>query len=206
MLNSIPEKAWTHISADFIIKLPLAQEYNSILVVVDRFTKIAHFISTTERMSVEGLARLFRDNVWKLYRLPDSIISDRGPQFVAGVMRELNHILGIKTKLSTAFHPQTDGQTERMSQELEQYLHMFIDHQQEQWPEWLDTAKFTYNNKVYTGTKVSFFKVNQEQDPRMGFEMRKKGKYEGVKKLTERMKSVQEEAKTVLQKAQEDMK
>ena len=79
MLNSIPEKAWTHISADFIIKLPLAQEYNSILVVVDRFTKIAHFISTTERMSVEGLARLFRDNVWKLYRLPDSIISDRGP-------------------------------------------------------------------------------------------------------------------------------
>jgi len=206
MLNSIPEKAWTHISADFIIKLPLAQEYNSILVVVDRFTKIAHFISTTERMSVEGLARLFRDNVWKLYRLPDSIISDRGPQFVAGVMRELNHILGIKTKLSTAFHPQTDGQTERMSQELEQYLHMFIDHQQEQWPEWLDTAKFTYNNKVYTGTKVSFFKVNQEQDPRMGFEIRKKGKYEGVKKLTERMKSVQEEAKTVLQKAQEDMK
>ena len=206
MLNSIPEKAWTHISADFIIKLPLAQEYNSILVVVDRFTKIAHFISTTERMSVEGLARLFRDNVWKLYRLPDSIISDRGPQFVAGVMRELNHILGIKTKLSTAFHPQTDGQTERMSQELEQYLHMSIDHQQEQWPEWLDTAKFTYNNKVYTGTKVSFFKVNQEQDPRMGFEIRKKGKYEGVKKLTERMKSVQEEAKTVLQKAQEDMK
>ena len=125
---------------------------------------------------------------------------------MAGVMRELNHILGIKTKLSTAFHPQTDGQTERMSQELEQYLHMFIDHQQEQWPEWLDTAKFTYNNKVYTGTKVSFFKVNQEQDPRMGFEIRKKGKYEGVKKLTERMKSVQEEAKTVLQKAQEDMK
>ena len=135
MPNSIPEKAWTHISADFITKLPLAQGYNAILVVVDRLTKMAHFVPTTERTSAEGLARLFRDNIWKLHGLPDSIISDRGPQFTAGIMKELNRMLGIKTKLSIAFHPQTDGQTERMNQELEQYLRMFIDHQQEQWPE-----------------------------------------------------------------------
>ena len=122
MPNSILEKAWTHISADFITKLPLAQGYDAILVVVDRFTKIAYFVPTTERMSTEGLARLFRDNIWKLHELPDSIISDRGPQFAVGIMRELNRMLGIETKLSTAFHPQTDGQTERMNQELEQYL------------------------------------------------------------------------------------
>jgi len=128
MPNLIPGKAWTHISADFIMKLPLAQGYDAILVVVDRLTKMAHFVPTTERTSTEGLARLFRDNIWKLHGLPDSIISDRGPQFAAGIMRELNHMLGIKTKLSTAFHPQTDGQTERMNQELEQYLRMFIDH------------------------------------------------------------------------------
>ena len=113
--NSISEKAWTHISVDFITKLPLAQGYDTILVVVDRFMKMAHFVPTTERTSAEGLARLFRDNIWKLYRLPDSIISDRGPQFVAGIMKELNCMLEIKTKLSTAFHPQTDGQTERMN-------------------------------------------------------------------------------------------
>ena len=130
---------------------------------------MAHFVPTTERTSAEGLARLFRDNIWKLHGLPDSIISDRGPQFAAGIMKELNCILGIKTKLSTAFHPQTDGQMERMNQELEQYLRMFIDHRQEQWPEWLGTAEFAYNNKVHTGTKVSPFKVNQGQDPRMGF-------------------------------------
>ena len=112
MPNSIPEKAWTHISVDFITKLPLAQGYNSILVVVDRFTKIAYFVPTTEKTSTEGLARLFRDNVWKLHRLPDSIISDRGPQFAAGIIKELNYMLGIETKLSTAFHPQTDSQTE----------------------------------------------------------------------------------------------
>jgi len=114
------------------MKLLLVQEYNSILVIVDRFTKIVHFIPTTERTSAEELAWLFRNNVWKLHGLPDSIIFYRGLQFTAGIMKELNQRLGIDTKLSTVFHPQTDGQTERMNQELEQYLQMFIDYQQEQ--------------------------------------------------------------------------
>jgi len=79
MPNSIPEKLWAYISADFITKLPLAQGYNSILVIVNRLTKMVHFIPTMEKTSVEGLARLFTDNVWKLHRLPESIISDREP-------------------------------------------------------------------------------------------------------------------------------
>jgi len=96
---------------------------------------MVYFIPTTEKTLAEGLARLFRDNVWKLHRLLESIISDRGPQFAVGLMRELNRMLGIESKLSTAFHPQMDEQTERVNQELEQYLRMFIDHRQEQWPE-----------------------------------------------------------------------
>jgi len=87
--------------ADFITKLPIAQGYNSILVVVDRLTKIVHFIPTTEKTSAEGLARLFRNNVWKLHGLPKSIISNRGPQFIAEIMQELNRMLGIKSKPST---------------------------------------------------------------------------------------------------------
>jgi len=79
MSNSIPERPWTHISIDFITKLPLVQGYNSILVVVDRLTKMVHFISTTEKTSAEELARLFRNNMWKLHGLPESIILDRGP-------------------------------------------------------------------------------------------------------------------------------
>jgi len=160
MPNLIPNKAWTHISADFITKLPLVQGYDSILVVVDWFTKMAHFVPTTEKTMVEGLARLFRDNVWWLHGLPESIILDRGPQFAAGLMRELNEMLGIKTKLSTVFHPQTNRQMERMNQELEQYLCMFIDYCQEQWPEWLGMAEFAYNNKAHSGTKVSPFEAN----------------------------------------------
>ena len=195
-----------HISADFIMKLPLVQGYDSILVVVDQFTKMVHFVSTTEKTRAEGLARLFRDNVWRLHGLPESIISDRGPQFTAGLMRELNEMLGIKTKLSTAFHPQTGRQTERMNQELEQYLRMFIDHCQDHWPEWLGMAEFAYNNKVHAGTKVSPFEANSGQNLRMGFELRKKGKFERAERFAKRMKEVQGEAKAALGRAQEDMR
>jgi len=91
--------------ADFITKLPIEQGYDSILVVVDRLTKMVYFISTIEKTLAEGLARLFRDNVWKLHGLPESIISDRGPQFVAEIIQELNRMLGIESKLLMAFHP-----------------------------------------------------------------------------------------------------
>jgi len=206
MPNSIPEKPWTHISADFITKLLLAQGYDLILVVVNRLTKMVHFIPTTEKTLAEELARLFRDNVWKLHGLPKSIISDRRLQFTAELMQELNEMLGIKSKLSTTFHPQTDGQIERVNQELEQYLRMFIDHRQEQWPEWLGTVEFAYNNKAHSSTRMLPFKANYGQDPRMGFEGRKKGKYARAEKFIEKIKEIQEEAKTALGKAQADMK
>jgi len=121
-------------------------------------------------------------------------------------MQELNRMLGIKSKLSTAFYPQTDRQTERVNQELEQYLRIFIDHRQEQWSDWLGIAEFAYNNKVHSSTKTSPFKANYRQDPRMGFEIRRKGKYKGAEKFVIKMKKVQEEAKVVLGKAQEKMK
>ena len=176
------------------------------MVVCNQLTKMAHFIPTTEKTSAEGLARLFRDHVWKLHRLPESIISDRGAQFAANLMKELNQILGIETRLLTAFHPQTDRQTEQTNQELEQYLRMFIDHQQEQWPEWLGTAEFAYNHKVNTSTKVSPFRANSGRNPRIGFKMRKQGKSEGAEEFAGRMKRIQEEAQAVLKKAQEEIK
>jgi len=125
---------------------------------------------------------------------------------VAGIMQELNKMLGIESKLLTVFHPQTDGQTKRVNQELEQYLRMFIDHRQQQWPEWLGTAKFIYNNKAYSSTWMLPFKANYGQDPRIGFEGRKKGKYAGAEKFVEKMKEIQEETKAALEKVQEDMK
>ena len=90
------------------MKLPVSKSYDSILVVYDRFLKMLHFVVTTEKITAEELARLFRDNMWKLHGLPESVISDKGPQFVAGLTRELNKMLGIETKLFMAYHSQTD--------------------------------------------------------------------------------------------------
>jgi len=122
------------------------------------------------------------------------------------LIKELNGMLGIETKLSMAFHLQTDRQTERANQELEQYLRMFVDYRQEQWPDWLGTAEFTYNNKVNSSTKMSPFMANNGRNPRMGFEMRKKGKVLRVEEFVTKMKEVQEEAQAVLRKVQEEMK
>ena len=124
----IPTAPWKSVAADFIVSLPESQGHNTILVVNCRYTKQAHFILTHNETSALGLAKLYRDNVWKLHGLPDEIISDCGPQFTAGFMKELNNLLGVQNKLSTAYHPQTDGQTERTNQELEQYLRLFINH------------------------------------------------------------------------------
>ena len=125
---------------------------------------------------------------------------------MAGIMKELNRMLEIESKLLIVFYPQTDGQIERVNQELEQYLRMFINHRQKKWPDWLETAEFAYNNKAHSSTKVSSFKANYRQDPKMGFEMRRKGKYKGVKKIITRIKEIQKEAKAVLGKAQEEIK
>jgi len=114
-LSEAPERLWTYLTVDFITKLLLVAGKDVILVVCNKLLKITHFMATTERTLAEVLARLFRDNVWKLHGLLESIVLDREPQFVAEMTKELNNILGIETKLSTLFHPQTDGQIERMS-------------------------------------------------------------------------------------------
>ena len=149
---------------------------------------------------------MFWDNVWKLHGLSESVVSDRGPQFAAELTKELNRMLGIKTKLLTAFHPQTDGQTERMNQELEQYLQFFIEHRQKDWPEWLAMAEFAVNNKVHTATKVSPFMANYGREMRMGGDIRKKGKVENATEFVERMKKVHKEVEAALRKTQEEMK
>ena len=108
-LSKVPEKPWMYLTVDFITKLLVVARKDVILVICDRLSKIAHFVATTEETLVEGLARLFQDNIWKLHGLPKSIVLDWGPQFVAGLTKELNRMLGIKIKLLTTFHPQTDG-------------------------------------------------------------------------------------------------
>ena len=111
IVNKILEKPWTHLIVDFITKLLLVAEKDVILVVCDMLSKITHFMATTEGTTAEELARLFRDNMQKLYRLPKSMILDRKTQSAVELTKKLNRMLDIETKLSTSFHPLTDCQS-----------------------------------------------------------------------------------------------
>jgi len=157
-------------------------------------------------MTVEGLAKLFRNNIWKLYGLPESVISNRRLQFAAGLTKELNKMLGIETKLSTAYYPQTNGQMERTNQELEQYLRMYVNHRQNNWSEWLTMAEFAFNNKVYTVTKMSPFQANYGRKPRIGFDIRKKRKNVKAEEFAREMKKRNKEVRAVLVRSQKEMK
>ena len=190
MVNEVPEKIWTHLMVDFIMKSPLVAGKDAILVICDRLSKIAHFVATTEEMIAEELVRLFRDNVWKLYSLPESVISNREPQFAVELTKELNKMLRIETRLSMAFHLQTDGQMEWMNQELKQYLRFFTEYKQRDWLEWLVIAEFTVNNKVHTTTKVLPFMANYRRELQMEADIRRKGKVEKATEFVERMRRV----------------
>ena len=120
-------------------------------------------------------------------------------------MQELNNILEIQTKLSTAYYSQTNGQTERLNQDVEQYWRLFVSQRQNDWPEWITCAEFTYNNKVHSATKVSPFYTNYEQHPRMGIEPQRARKSEPAKEFAKQMKEIHEEAGAVLFKACDDI-
>ena len=111
IINKVLERLWTHLMVGFIMKLLLVAIKNAILVMCDRLSKIMYFVATTEGMTAEGLARLFRNDVWKLYGLPESVILNRKPYFAVELTKKLNRILNIKTKLLTLFHPLIDSQT-----------------------------------------------------------------------------------------------
>jgi transposase InsO family protein len=113
---------------DFITDLPSSRNFDAILVIVNRLTKMAHFVPCTKTMTREETARLFVDNVYRYHGLPDDIILDRGPQFVSKFWRSLFEILKVDIKLSSTFHPQTNGQTECVNQVLEQYLRYTINY------------------------------------------------------------------------------
>lgn len=167
----IPDRPWDSISIDFIVKLPPSLDlfdttFDSILVVVDRFSKMALFIPCRESMDATTLAKLLFTFVFSKHGFPLSIVSDRGSLFTSPFFKELSTMLGISQKLSTAYHPQTDGQTERTNATLEQYLRMYVSYKQDDWVHFLPFAEFAVNNASASSTKESPFFVNTGRHPR----------------------------------------
>ncbi|MBW0556661.1 hypothetical protein O181_096376 [Austropuccinia psidii MF-1] len=142
---------------DFITQLPLSRNFDSILVAVDRFSKMAIFIPTYSAITALDLAHIFISHVFSKYGIPISIVGDRGSLFVSSFWTQLCQQLKISRDLSTAFHPETDGQTERVNQILEQYLWIYVSYHQDDWHTFLPLAEFAYNNAEHSSTKQSPF-------------------------------------------------
>ena len=166
----VPQQRWKDISMDFVTGLPESSDKNAVLSVVCRLTKMKHFIPCRETTDAKALARLYVEHVWKLHGLPDSIVSDRGGQFIADFWKALCERLRINSRLSTSFHPETDGQTERYNAVMEQYLRSYVSYQQDDWTDWLPMAEFASNNSDSETTSVSPFLANYGFHPRLGFE------------------------------------
>ncbi|SPC64609.1 related to pol protein [Ustilago sp. UG-2017b] len=152
-----PDRPWGSISLDFIEGLPPSRKYDSILVIVDRLTKFAILAPTYKTVTAKQTAALLYGHMVRLFGYPDHMVSDRGRQFISGAWKAFAEQMGVKHSLSTAYHPQTDGQTERVNQVVEQYLRMYCNYEQDDWADLLDTAAFVYNNTVHNSIGVSPF-------------------------------------------------
>lgn len=155
----VPVFAWTHISMDFVEGLPTSDHKNMILVVVDRFTKFAHFIAMKHPINVRTVAKSFIDNIFKLHGLPTVIVTDRDKIFTSHLWQDLFKALGVKLHMSTSYHPQTDGQTERVNQCLENYLRCMAFAQPKKWHSWLSMAEWWYNTSFHTSLKMTPFQA-----------------------------------------------
>lgn len=151
---------------DFVEGLPRSGSSNAILVVVDRYSKFAHFIALHHPFTAFSVARLFMDNVYKLHGMPQAIVPDRDRVFTSSLWKTLFKLSGTELQLSSSYHPQTDGQTERVNQCLETYLKCFVHACPSRWSQWLSLAEYWYNTCPHTALGRSPFEVLYGFPPR----------------------------------------
>ncbi|QRW17965.1 Retrotransposable element Tf2 protein [Rhizoctonia solani] len=163
----VPPFPFHTISYDFITGFPKSQGFDAILVVIDSFSKFGHFIPTSKKVSAKGLADLFVSHIWKLHGLLIKTISDRGTMFTGTFLRALYQQLGIKPLFSSAYHPKSDGQTERVNQFIEFYLHSHVAADHLDWAKWLLLAEYAYNNAKHAAMGRTPFELVYRQNPVM---------------------------------------
>ncbi|PNY17392.1 Ty3/gypsy retrotransposon protein [Trifolium pratense] len=161
----IPDKVWEDISLDFVVGLPSFQTHTVVLVVVDRLSKAAHFGLLPTHFTAAKVADLFAKMVCKLHGMPRSIVSDRDPIFLSHFWQELFRLSGTKLRMSTAYHPQSDGQTENVNKVLQQYLRCFVHDKPKQWGHYLHWAEWHYNTAIHTSTGISPYEVVYGRPP-----------------------------------------
>lgn len=166
----VPQRAWLDVSMDFVVGLPESEGFDAIWVVVDRLTKMRHYVPCHSTDGSEELARLFVKYIARYHGLPETIVSDRGPQFISDFWKHILTRWKTTARLSTAYHPETDGQTERMNAILEDHLRSYVTYLQDDWVEWLPLAEFSANSLPSETTGVSPFFATFGFNPRIGVE------------------------------------
>ncbi|GIZ39392.1 hypothetical protein CKM354_000277800 [Cercospora kikuchii] len=166
-----PDRAWDSISMDFITHLPKSEGFDAIFVVVDRLTKLRHYVPCLTTDGAEEIARLFVKNIFRLHGKPINIVSDRDAKFMSDFWKHLTRKLRITCSPSTAYHPQTDGQTERLNAVLEQHLRAYVSYLQDDWVEWLPLAEFSANSVFSETTGLSPFLATYGFQPLLGTEV-----------------------------------
>ena len=204
----IPEHVWASVSMDYITDLPKTlRGHDTILVFVDRLSKMVHFAPTTKTVTAEGTAQLFVDHVFKLHGLPKDIVSDRDSRVMAGFFKELTKLLGTKQSPSTAFHPQSDGQTERMNRVLQDMLRHYVSAQQDDWDLRLSAAEFACNNAYQESIGTTPFRLNHGRDPHLPLSIPgQHTKVHAAQQFADRMQAGLNDAKRTLQAAQDRQK
>jgi transposase InsO family protein len=164
----IPSKCWDHMTMDFVVDLPKTKNgFNSITVFVDKFSRMAHFVPSHTTDTAVDVAKLFFHHIFKFHGIPSKIVSDRDPKFTSNFWQALFKLLGSKLALSTAFHPQTDGTTERVNRTLEQMLRNYVGYRQDDWDILLTPLEFAYNNAPQKATGFSPFFLNSGHNPNL---------------------------------------
>ena len=189
--NTVPDTPWEIISVDLIRPLPESKGKNAIMIVVNYFSKMIWLFLVSTKITSQGMAKIFRDEIFKLHSIPKKVISDRGPQFVLSFMKELYSQLQIEGNPSTAYHPETDGQTERVNAWVEQYLCIYINYRQLDWVEWLSITEFAHNQTSSSATIFSLFLLNYRRQPWSGFIQKGKERNPAANEFVEEMKSTQ---------------
>ena len=166
----VPERSWQHISVDFITHLPLSNGYDAVLVVVDRLTKMRHYVPCLMTSNAEDVARMFVRDIYRLHGAPASVVSDRDIRFVNNFWDHLSKRLQLSTRMTVAHRPEGDGQTERLNAILEQHLRAYVSYLQDDWVDWLPLAEFSANSLFSETTGMSPFFANYGFHPRLGVE------------------------------------
>ena len=202
----VPTRPWKDISLDLIVELPCSKNFDSILTIVDRLTKMAHLIPCTKSIDAPATAKVFFENIFRLHGIPSTITSDRGSVFASKFWKRLFKLLGTKINLSTAYHPQTDGQTERVNQVIEQYLRCFVNYQQDDWVDLLPTMEFTYNNTIHSSIGHSPFYANYGFHPTFDPQLPNESKVPAAEEHIKNLQDLSELLREEMTKAQQSFK